>query len=55
MRTRLRKLEEKPRLKMTYDVFAVLVTFHFVVIGWVWFALPEFAQAWDIFSRLFGF
>jgi D-alanyl-lipoteichoic acid acyltransferase DltB (MBOAT superfamily) len=32
----------------------VLLTFHFVLLGWVWFALPETGQAVAVFQRLFG-
>lgn len=32
----------------------VLLTFHFVALGWVWFALPSVPQSVDVFLRLFG-
>ena len=35
-------------------VFNVLLTFHFVTLGWVWFVLPDPATAGAIFLRLFG-
>jgi D-alanyl-lipoteichoic acid acyltransferase DltB (MBOAT superfamily) len=31
-----------------------ILTFHYVVIGWVWFALPDIQTSWDVFLRLFG-
>jgi len=31
-----------------------LVTFHFVLLGWVWFAMPDPEIALDVFSKLFG-
>ncbi len=31
-----------------------LATFHFVTLGWVWFALPEPAAAASVLMRLFG-
>jgi D-alanyl-lipoteichoic acid acyltransferase DltB (MBOAT superfamily) len=31
------------------------LTFHYVVLGWVWFALPEFEQAVGVFKVMFGF
>jgi alginate O-acetyltransferase complex protein AlgI len=31
-----------------------LLTFHWVVLGWVWFALPDVSQALTVFQRLFG-
>ncbi len=32
----------------------VLATFHFVTLGWVWFALPDPALAASVLARLFG-
>jgi D-alanyl-lipoteichoic acid acyltransferase DltB (MBOAT superfamily) len=36
------------------NVAGVLLTFHFVVLGWVWFALPTPALAVHVFQKLFG-
>lgn len=33
---------------------SVLVTFQFVVLGWVWFVIPDVGQAWRTFLTLFG-
>ena len=30
------------------------ITFHFVVLGWVWFLLPDLSLAWQTLARLFG-
>jgi alginate O-acetyltransferase complex protein AlgI len=30
------------------------ITFHYVVIGWAWFALPDIDQSLRVFGRLFG-
>jgi D-alanyl-lipoteichoic acid acyltransferase DltB (MBOAT superfamily) len=30
------------------------ITFHYVVLGWVWFALPNFEQSVHVFRQLFG-
>lgn len=49
-----RELKDKPNQQRAHDVVAWFVTFHFVVLGWVWFALPEFGQALHVFSLLFG-
>jgi D-alanyl-lipoteichoic acid acyltransferase DltB (MBOAT superfamily) len=35
-------------------VGGTLLTFHFVLIGWVWFALPEFGQAAHVLRVLAG-
>jgi len=40
------------RTRRTY-LAGVLVTFHFVVVGWLWFALPDMQTGWDVFTRLF--
>jgi alginate O-acetyltransferase complex protein AlgI len=47
-------LEKKPLLKKAYTVAATLATFHFVVLGWVWFALPTLESSTAAFLRLFG-
>lgn len=54
MRARLRKLEERPSLKKAYDVLCVVFTFHFVLLGWIWFALPTVDMAGAVFAKLFG-
>jgi alginate O-acetyltransferase complex protein AlgI len=48
------KLRERPRLGQALGVAGTLLTFHFVVLGWVWFALPDIGTSWDVFGRLFG-
>jgi alginate O-acetyltransferase complex protein AlgI len=37
-----------------WSVVGVLLTFHFVTLGWVWFALPDASLAAQTFGRLFG-
>jgi alginate O-acetyltransferase complex protein AlgI len=49
-----RSLNEKPAQKGTWTAFSWFLTFHYVVLGWVWFALPDFEQAVYVFSGLFG-
>jgi len=49
-----RGLKDKPLQRRAWNGFAWFVTFHFVVLGWVWFALPEVGQSLTVFSRLFG-
>ena len=41
------RLRDRPRLNRWIGVAGTLLTFHFVVIGWVWFALPEIELGWD--------
>jgi D-alanyl-lipoteichoic acid acyltransferase DltB (MBOAT superfamily) len=38
-RGRLSFVSERPMLQRFLDIVGVFVTFHFVVLGWVWFAL----------------
>lgn len=54
MRARLRRMEQRPALVRAYTVGAVLLTFHYVLLGWVWFALPSVGEAGAVFVRLFG-
>jgi alginate O-acetyltransferase complex protein AlgI len=48
------RLKKQPRLQQTWRVFGVVLTFHFVLVGWVWFALPNLDVAAVVFQRLFG-
>jgi len=49
------RLRERPRLGAALGVLGTVVTFHFVLLGWVWFALPDIGTSWDVFTGLFGF
>ncbi|HZW03660.1 MAG TPA: MBOAT family O-acyltransferase [Anaerolineaceae bacterium] len=44
-----------PRAQWGLNALSVLATFHFVALGWVWFALPDISQAGQVMARLFGF
>ncbi len=46
------RLRQHPRLGRAVEVAGIALTFHFVVLGWVWFALPDLAISWDVFVRL---
>ena len=37
-----------------WTVTGVLLTFHFVVLSWVWFAVPDLATALRVYGRLLG-
>jgi D-alanyl-lipoteichoic acid acyltransferase DltB (MBOAT superfamily) len=41
-------------LKLALSTAGLLVTLQFVVLGWVWFALPDLQTAATVFLRLFG-
>lgn len=45
---------QRPRVRRAITVFGVLVTFHFVALGWVFFALPTPADSFEMLARLFG-
>lgn len=48
------KLRNHPRLNRIVDYAGIVMTFHFVVIGWVWFALPGIDLSWNVLLNLFG-
>lgn len=47
-------LKDKPEQKRLWTVAGWFLTFHFVVLGWVWFALPDIDQSLSVFGKLFG-
>jgi D-alanyl-lipoteichoic acid acyltransferase DltB (MBOAT superfamily) len=36
------------------EVGSTLLTFNYVALGWVFFALPDPATSWHVFLKLFG-
>ena len=48
------RLETRPVWKKAYTAAGTLLTFHYVVLGWVWFALPSVGSSADVFLGLFG-
>ena len=36
------------------QILSVLFTFHFVLLGWILFVIPDVQQAFDVFLQLFG-
>jgi alginate O-acetyltransferase complex protein AlgI len=53
-RPRLSKLSNQPYLSKAFGIVNWSLTFHFVTLGWVWFALSSPALAWNVLLRLFG-
>jgi alginate O-acetyltransferase complex protein AlgI len=49
-----RELKHTPRLEQAWKIAGIFLTFHFVVLGWVWFALPSAEMALTVLGRLFG-
>jgi alginate O-acetyltransferase complex protein AlgI len=43
-----------PSFTALSDPLGLLLTFHFVTLGWVWFLLPDAGQAGEVFLRLLG-
>ena len=48
------RVQERPALKGLSTTLSVLLTFHYVTLGWVWFALPDVATSTQVFAGLFG-
>jgi alginate O-acetyltransferase complex protein AlgI len=42
-------------LQTALQIGGVFLTFHFVALGWVFFALSQPALSWQVFMELFGF
>lgn len=49
-----RRVTQRVAVKRGLYVLSVLLTFHFVAIGWVFFALPDASVGVDVLMRLFG-
>jgi alginate O-acetyltransferase complex protein AlgI len=54
IKLRLARMDEHPRLKKALEVGGVLLTFHYVALGWVWFALPSPGLSLRVFGKLLG-
>ena len=54
-RPRLGWLESRPALRRVSDALGALLTFHYVALGWVWFALPSLGLSLQVFGKLLGF
>lgn len=53
-RARLAISPARPRLQHVANIAGALLTFHFVALGWVWFALPDATRSLLVFARLFS-
>ena len=54
VKPKMGNLETKPGLNRLVNVSNVLLTFHYVALGWVWFALPNLKLSLLVFQKLFG-
>ncbi len=46
--------EEKKALRTGMMVINILLTFHYIALGWVWFALSDPGQSFEFLLKLFG-
>ena len=51
---RTRVKVSQPRLQTAMQIGGILLTFHFVALGWVFFALSEPSLSGTVFIKLFG-
>ena len=54
IRTRYPNAGQNPRLQPALRMSGILLTFHFVALGWVFFALSEPTLSWQVFLVLSG-
>jgi D-alanyl-lipoteichoic acid acyltransferase DltB (MBOAT superfamily) len=54
VRSRYPELQKNPRLLSMLQIGGIVLTFHFVALGWVFFALSDPAQSWQVFLMLSG-
>jgi len=54
LQKRLQKDQTPSRLGGVLAFSGWLLTFHYVTLGWVWFALPDVRLALSMFQKLFG-
>jgi D-alanyl-lipoteichoic acid acyltransferase DltB (MBOAT superfamily) len=52
--TKTRFNTSSPRLELALQIGGVLLTFHFVALGWVFFALSNPSLSWSVLGKLFG-
>ncbi len=54
IRTRFPAWGQNPRLQPFHKIGGILLTFHFVALGWVFFGLSEPSLSLEVFRKLFG-
>jgi alginate O-acetyltransferase complex protein AlgI len=54
IRSKVSSLDSHPLLKRLVGFSSTAITFHYVSLGWVWFALSTPTQSWNTFLTLFG-
>jgi len=48
------RAQSRPALNRLVTVLSILLTFTYVSLGWVWFALPDVSTSLKVFAGLFG-
>jgi D-alanyl-lipoteichoic acid acyltransferase DltB (MBOAT superfamily) len=54
MKPRAAAIQNRPNLQKFLNGFSTFLTFNFVALGWVFFALPAVNLSLQVFQRLFG-
>jgi D-alanyl-lipoteichoic acid acyltransferase DltB (MBOAT superfamily) len=54
MKPRATALQDRPKFQKLLDGFNTFLTFNYVALGWVFFALPSLDLSWRVFGQLFG-
>jgi D-alanyl-lipoteichoic acid acyltransferase DltB (MBOAT superfamily) len=54
IRRRYPNVGQNARLQSVLQISGILLTFHFVALGWVFFALSEPSLSWHVYRKLFG-
>jgi alginate O-acetyltransferase complex protein AlgI len=54
IRTRHANTGQNARLQPVLQIGNILLTFHFVALGWVFFALRDPSLSWQVLSKLLG-
>ena len=54
LRTHPETLPQAPRLQSALQIGGIVLTFHFVALGWVFFALSAPELSWQVFRKLLG-
>ncbi len=54
IRSKSSSLDNHPRLKQVVSLSSLVITFNYVSLGWVWFALSTPALSWNVMLKLFG-
>jgi D-alanyl-lipoteichoic acid acyltransferase DltB (MBOAT superfamily) len=54
IRPHLIGIENRKWLNLCVTGLSTILTFQYVALGWIWFALPDLASSWHVFLKLIG-